>query len=240
MLLERLGAQRVAVLLGVVERDRAGVEERRHGAREAQQALVVADDLVEVPDVLGGLAHGRGGLRRDAGHEVQVEAAAPVLERRDDRLLDLLHRVVLLAERRAHAVVVALDRDLDRVVVEVLVEELVELLGGRLEELEADGVLHVDLLQAPHEVARVLAAGLQEVVEHEHRARDVLLDVRDVADEQLGIAEGDLVAAEVLAERRRRAAARHAVVRAAAARERRADGVLQPVLERDVAPIMSR
>ena len=98
------------------------------------------DALVERLDVAGRLKDRLGGLSGDTGHEVEVEALAPVAQRRFDGRLDHLARVVLLAERGAHVVVVALDRYLDRVVIEMLVEELVELLGRRLEELEADGV----------------------------------------------------------------------------------------------------
>ena len=98
------------------------------------------------------------------------------------------------------------------------------------------GLLQLDARQTADELADVVAAGLEEVVENEYRSGDVLLDVLDVANEQLRIAERDLLAPVVLAERVRRATAGHAVVRASSAGERGAHRILQPVAERAPSP----
>ena len=49
------------------------------GLVKHSRRLSLPTTLVEVLHVLGGLAHRLGGLRGDAGHEVQVEAEQPFL-----------------------------------------------------------------------------------------------------------------------------------------------------------------
>ena len=237
MLLERAGAQTVAVGFGVVERNGSHVQKRRHRAGQHHEARVVVHALVQMLHVGACLAHAGCGLLGDARHEVQIEPLAILVRQRvDDGVLQLGHGVVALAERLAHVVVVAFGRYLHRPVAQIVVEQLIELVATRRrpEELEPDGVLHL-VLEARDEAVRVLLAGLQKVVQHEDGPPHVILHVFDVADEQVGVAPCHAAASEVVLERVGAAAAGGAVARAAAAGEAGRHGVGKPTFHGQVA-----
>ena len=237
MLLERARAQLVPVMLGVVERDRAHIQKWRHGAGHNHQARIVIHALVQMLHVRAGLAHAGGSLLGNARHEIQVETVAVgVRKRLDNRIFQLCHFVVTLAERRAHVVVVAFGGNLHRPAFQIGVKHVVEVVAARrwAEKLKANGVLHF-ALQAANELLGVCGAGLQEVVQHENGPPYVILHVLDVANKQLGVAPRNFAPPEMVLERVSAAAACGAVARASAARQAGGHGVLQPTLHGQVA-----